>query len=329
MNKKTLSAIMTLALTVMINGNVFAAPSSSSSDALKQAQDNKVQLQKKVDTLNSQINEVINKIDSNKKYMNNLARNIKSTQSKLDTIENKSKSQDVLFNKRVRAMYMSGMDGYLNVLLSSNNLSDFMSRMDTISKVIRFDKNIMAKLKQDRQAISSQKENLVQENNSLQALKSSNENTLSKLNKDIQEQKSLLASATEKESELSAAQNSSNSNSSKAELAYNSNNATLSRGTSGSVSASKSITVNATAYSGDGITASGTSTVRNSGGYSTIAVDPRVIPLGSRVYVEGYGYAVADDTGGAIKGNRIDVFFPSEAEAESWGVRSVTVYILN
>lgn len=318
---------MTLALTVMINGNVFAAPSSSSSDALKQAQDNKVQLQKKVDTLNTQINGVIDKIDSNKKYMNNLSHSIKSTQSKLDTVENKSKSQDVLFNKRVRAMYMTGgMDGYANVILSSTSLSDFMSRMDTVSKVIKFDKNIMAKLKEDRQAISKQKENLVQQNNSLQALKASNENTLSKLNNDIQEQKTLLASANEKESELSADQNSSASGT---EVAYNNSNATLSRGMSGSVSASKSITVNATAYSGDGITASGTATMRNASGYSTIAVDPRVIPLGSRVYVEGYGYAVADDTGGAIKGNRIDVFFPSESEAQSWGVRSVTVYILN
>ena len=70
-----------------------------------------------------------------------------------------------------------------------------------------------------------------------------------------------------------------------------------------------------TAYSGDGITASGAGTKRDAGGYSTIAVDPRVIPLGSRVYVEGYGYAIAEDTGGAIKGNIIDVFFPSTSEA--------------
>ncbi|MDQ7861221.1 3D domain-containing protein [Peribacillus frigoritolerans] len=43
-----------------------------------------------------------------------------------------------------------------------------------------------------------------------------------------------------------------------------------------------------------------------------IAVDPSVIPMGSKVYVEGYGYAVAADKGGAIKGNRIDVFFSSK-----------------
>lgn len=58
-----------------------------------------------------------------------------------------------------------------------------------------------------------------------------------------------------------------------------------------------------------------------------IAVDPRVIPLGKRVYVEGYGPAQALDTGGAIKGNRIDLYMNSKHEALSWGVRNVTVYV--
>ena len=53
----------------------------------------------------------------------------------------------------------------------------------------------------------------------------------------------------------------------------------------------------------------------NPGGLSTVAVDPRVIPLGSKVWVKGYGYAIAADTGGAIKGNIIDVYVNSEAEA--------------
>ncbi len=59
-----------------------------------------------------------------------------------------------------------------------------------------------------------------------------------------------------------------------------------------------------------------------------VAVDPRVIPLGTRVYVEGYGYATALDVGGAIKGNRIDVYLPSDSECRRWGVRSVKVYVL-
>ena len=60
-----------------------------------------------------------------------------------------------------------------------------------------------------------------------------------------------------------------------------------------------------------------------------IAVDPRVIPLGSRVYIEGYGYAIAADTGGDIKGNKVDVFLESERECVNWGRKPVKLYLLN
>lgn len=81
----------------------------------------------------------------------------------------------------------------------------------------------------------------------------------------------------------------------------------------------KTLYVQATAYSGGGLTATGREVIYNPDGMSTIAVDPRVIPLGSLVEVEGYGLAVAADTGGAIKGNIIDVYLNSEDECQSWG----------
>ncbi len=60
-----------------------------------------------------------------------------------------------------------------------------------------------------------------------------------------------------------------------------------------------------------------------------VAVDPSVIPMGSRLYIEGYGYATAADTGGSIKGNRIDLFMEDKTQCLSWGRRTVKVYILN
>ncbi len=69
--------------------------------------------------------------------------------------------------------------------------------------------------------------------------------------------------------------------------------------------------------------------------YGTVAVDPSVIPLGSKLYIcsaDGsyvYGYAVAGDTGGAIKGNKIDLFLGSESECRAFGRRQMCVYILN
>lgn len=63
-------------------------------------------------------------------------------------------------------------------------------------------------------------------------------------------------------------------------------------------------------------------------GLKVIAVDPKVIPLGSKVWVEGYGNAIAGDTGGAIKGNKIDVFIPTQSQALKWGRKNVKIKIL-
>jgi 3D (Asp-Asp-Asp) domain-containing protein len=97
--------------------------------------------------------------------------------------------------------------------------------------------------------------------------------------------------------------------------------------------AGKEITVEATAYTAEcegciGITKTGVDLNANPD-TKVIAVDPSIIPLGSKVYVEGYGYATAEDTGGAIKGNRIDVFVPEQNDALQWGRKQVKVTIID
>ncbi|EEP9927836.1 DUF348 domain-containing protein [Listeria monocytogenes] len=93
-------------------------------------------------------------------------------------------------------------------------------------------------------------------------------------------------------------------------------------------SGGKTYRMESTAYSGGGTTAYGINLSANPG-LKVIAVDPRIIPLGSKVWVEGYGEAIAGDTGGAIKGNIVDVYFPNESKCYSWGRRMVTVKVLN
>ena len=98
------------------------------------------------------------------------------------------------------------------------------------------------------------------------------------------------------------------------------------------VAATNQITVEATAYTANctgcsGITKTGVN-LKSNPNAKVIAVDPSVIPLGSKVHVEGYGYATAEDIGGAIKGNRIDVFIPTQSGALKWGRKQVKVTIL-
>ncbi|TWT04263.1 LysM peptidoglycan-binding domain-containing protein [Planococcus sp. CPCC 101016] len=100
-----------------------------------------------------------------------------------------------------------------------------------------------------------------------------------------------------------------------------------------STQSGKTMTVSATAYTAycagcSGTTATGID-LRSNPNQKVIAVDPSVIPLGSKVWVEGYGEAIAGDTGGAIKGNKIDVFIPSQGEALQWGRKNITIKVLN
>lgn len=98
-------------------------------------------------------------------------------------------------------------------------------------------------------------------------------------------------------------------------------------------SGGQTITMESTAYSSDPadslggghITATGQNLLENP---MAVAVDPNVIPLGTRLYIEGYGEAYAVDTGGAIRGNIIDVHFSTAAQCYAWGRRQVQVTIL-
>ncbi|WP_078381338.1 LysM peptidoglycan-binding and 3D domain-containing protein [Sutcliffiella halmapala] len=91
------------------------------------------------------------------------------------------------------------------------------------------------------------------------------------------------------------------------------------------------LTMTATAYTAtcegcSGITATGINLLENPD-LKVISVDPDVIPLGSKVWVEGYGEAIAGDTGGAIKGNKIDIFIPEKQDAINYGVQEVKVKV--
>lgn len=101
----------------------------------------------------------------------------------------------------------------------------------------------------------------------------------------------------------------------------------------GGLGARKVVWMEATGYSPDprscGKYATGITSIGLHAGYGVVAVDPRVIPLGSRLYIEGYGYAVAADVGGAIKGLRIDLGHDTHGTALAVGRRQVKVHVLD
>ncbi len=114
-----------------------------------------------------------------------------------------------------------------------------------------------------------------------------------------------------------------NSSSSSSNSSYISLNSSSSSSNS-SLNVSSTLTVKSYAYTGGGITATGTKPK-----YGTIAVDPKVIPYGTKVYIKELDKVfTAEDTGGGIKGNKIDIYMPTESDCTKWGVRTVTLQIL-
>src|SRR5690625_563215 len=142
--------------------------------------------------------------------------------------------------------------------------------------------------------------------------KTTNENTSNDTNKRSEKASTAKAEPKEETSEQSEkkTENNESNNTSDGEVMY----------------------MNATAYSADcsgcsGITATGID-LKSNPNKKVVAVDPNVIPLGSTVWVEGYGTAVAGDTGGAINGKTIDLHVPSHAEADAFGRQTVKVKVI-
>ncbi len=194
--KKTKIFVATLLIILATNGAVSAKPSSTNSE------DPKVQVESmemNMEKLDNQIEDVLNKIEQNKNKITTTQKDIKTTEVKLKESEKNIKNEQELFNKRIRAMYVNGSEGYLSVLLDSKGIGDFIGRVDVVTKVIDYDKKVIEKFKVKQKDINTKKQALISENNKLLALKSDNEKKLTNLNKNKEEQKKLIAEAKNKQ----------------------------------------------------------------------------------------------------------------------------------
>ncbi len=404
MQKRILSALIAMAISISANHVVFA---DTVNDKKSTIQENKVkysQLDNEVISLNSQVSKLNNeiedlnaKLEDNNAKMKDTEENLKETESKVSTLKTEIDEKQSVLGKRMRAMYKS-KDSMNPVvfLLKSEDLSDLITRIDALARVTALDKNLIQSLDEQKDSLNSDIKKLERDKAELKELKASTEESLKTLDsKKIEEQKKIdelnkqkeavlevikenemslishsvsvinsSSSINELESAVStlnqlipqlnidsvkeAANNSVQAAKNKIESlkaeeakkaeeaaknnAANSSNTTSSNNSSSQPSSDgkykKTLSMEATAYSGGTLTAMGLKPVRDPGGISTIAVDPSVIPLGSKVYIPGYGYAIASDTGGVIKGNIIDLYMNSHDECISWGRRQVTLHIV-
>ncbi len=279
-------------------------------------------------SVDSEVSRYNNEIADVNQRRADLQASIQQQQQQLQGTQKQLDDRQATLQKRLLGSYKSDDVGYLDVVMGANNFSDLINRVDMINTIAESDRGLIDSIKEAKQSLEDninslagkQKEldslagDLNSAQQSLVAAKTHQQSVVDslksqKLANDGQ-LANLQAQAASIESRMNQIQSSSSSGSSGGDGDY-----------SPPPGGGATITVQATAYCLAGSTATGMPV-----GRGIIAVDPSVIPLGARVHVSGYGDAVAADTGGAIVGNRIDVWLPC-GEAYAWGNRTVTVTI--
>jgi peptidoglycan hydrolase CwlO-like protein len=241
---------------------------------------------------------------------------------------------------------------YLDAIFNSDSFADFVGRISAVATFMSADKDILTSQKNDLEQIENDKQEIDKQEITLEADQQALADIQVELEKNIQIRQSALVDMQNKLShimkKITLADNEKatiqlqmktiqanikheQDEAKAAKQVSNTAHADVSKPEAG---AGKELYVSATAYSyeetdGNNFISRLGYNIKNDSNLKLIAVDPSVIPLGKKVWVEGYGTAIAGDTGGAIKGYRIDVLLPSKSSALSWGRRTVKVIVLD
>jgi peptidoglycan DL-endopeptidase CwlO len=225
LKKRAMCAAICCILAISTYGAALGDPLSDKLNSQKQQlqQDqgslNKVQQQRQsledsVEKLDNQIEGLLNQVKGINKQIARTQKDIKAAQKDIDKSESDIKDEQDLFDQRMRAMYINGVDSYIEVLLQSKGFSDFISRAETVKKIADYDKKLIADMEEKKQVIEKKKEALDAQNTKLLSLKADAEQKLAKVNEDKDAQGKLLAQLKTQErryaSRLSASQASVN-----------------------------------------------------------------------------------------------------------------------
>ena len=269
-------------------------------------------------TLDEEIKGLSSRLDALEIESDELDRKISEGGAEVEAVRKKLADKRQALNRRARQIYVNGKNSKLAMLLSSDDVSDFFKRSEYLDKVTKEDARLIKNVKQESErlddSIASLKSRKEEVNDVARDLDSRREQLL----KSKADREELLAQAGEPRERLEE-------RSGEVETKFDEINPPEPEHRP----TGRFLIMKATAYSPQepGLTDTTASGLKAQHG--VVAVDPSVIPLGTRLFVEGYGYAIAADTGGAIKGNRIDLCFDTLAEVNAYGWRTVRVEILD
>ena len=219
---------------------------------------------------------------------------------------------------RLRQLYEQGQTDPLAVLLGARSLEDAMSGLDALDRSASLDRQLIEETRLARAHERAVSSSLAARSAALERLRRDAAATAAAIATTRAQQAGYLASLRSKE-RLNRARISSLERAAQAAQAKSVVLVTALPAPP-AVTGAHTMTVVATGYSGTDATATGLAT-----GWGVVAVDPSVIPLGTRMSIPGYGGGVAADVGSAVSGAMIDLWFPSDAQARAWGRRTVTI----
>ncbi len=268
--------------------------------------------------LDSQLARARGELERLRGRVETLRREQRLVQRQVEIVEGNLEASQRLLGDRLRTLYQEGQPDAIAVLLGATSLDDAVTRLDELERTAHQGARAAADARDGRDRLDRLAAALAVRVQRVRALEVRAERTAGSL-ADARAQRVAYIASLARPRRLTAGQ--VEALDSRAHAVVERAQVVQAQSAAPSVvSGPQTLTVTATGYSLPGRTATGLPV-----GPGIVAVDPSVIPLGTRMTIPGYGEGVAADTGGAVAGNTIDLWFPTLADALAWGRRTVTI----
>ncbi|MEC1520704.1 3D domain-containing protein [Neobacillus niacini] len=347
---------MFLTCVILVSGTVVAH-AQSSKEALHSVEQELEQKANEKNSISNEINKLNKEMEELQTYITQNREALAETQKRIDAtrqlIEQKKEEivfledkihnrKDVMKSRLVALQEDEKLNVAINVILESKSVADLIQRASAVTTLFNADNEIINDQETDLKQIEENVKVIAEQENQLAVEQENLAKHQAELDLNLQKRQESLTVMQQKysqvnqemagiQAQLQAAQEQVRQEQAAARAIAAANAPAPAAAPAPTGTPGKEMYVTATAYSwqsAGNVTYMGHN-IKENPNIKLIAVDPSVIPLGSRVWVEGYGVAIAGDTGGAIKGHKIDVVMPDNAHSIAWGRKTVKIVILN
>ncbi|MFD3448410.1 3D domain-containing protein [Microbacteriaceae bacterium 4G12] len=338
--------------------NTMQQQLQQNNDNIQQKQQEQQAIQQEINNIQQDLNKLNDTISQNEAALKQTQQKIQETNKQIEQkkeeiikLEDKVLARQGVMKERMVAIQDNDSTNLVvSMIVNSQNIGDFFDRMNAVATILGADKDILKMQQNDLQQIEKDKEAIKQKELALEGEKEKLAKSQAELEANIKKKQEALQTVQAKYNQIASQISQATQENTALQSSMKEVQATIARQQAAAQAskneqasftvpnekapAGKEFYVTATAYSAEGSPShewitSGGYNIHENPSMKLIAVDRSVIPLGKHVWVEGYGEAIAGDTGGDIVGYRIDVLQPSKAAESVWGVRRVKVVVLD